>query len=200
MKPFLLATGNSHKLKEFQALLPENVWIGMPPEEIRFPPETGETYFQNAFLKATACLPAPGHWIIADDSGLEVDALEGRPGLLSARYAGMGASGLMNCQALAREMKEIPPERRTARFRCVLAVLDGDRGTLVAAAHGIVEGRLTRGILGEGGFGYDPLFIPDGYQVTFGILPEAVKNRVSHRARAVSGLLSILGLPGEARR
>ncbi len=198
MKPFLLATGNAHKLGEFQSLLPQNVSIGLPPEGTQFPPETGETYFQNAYLKAASCLPAPGHWIVADDSGLEVDALDGRPGLLSARYAGMGASGLMNCQALVREMKEVPPERRAARFRCVLVVLDGDKGSLLASAQGIVEGRLTRGILGEGGFGYDPLFIPEGYQVTFGILPETVKNRVSHRARAVHHLLAVLGIPGAA--
>lgn len=196
MKPFLLATGNAHKLKEFRELLP-GVSLEMTPEGIEFPGETGETYFQNAVLKATACLPAPGQFILADDSGLEVDALDGRPGLFSARYAGMGASGLMNCQTLVREMKEIPPERRTARFRCVLAVLDGDRGSLVASVQGVVEGRLTRGILGEGGFGYDPLFIPEGYQVTFGILPEAVKNRISHRAQAVARLLQTLGISGE---
>ncbi|MHB8422312.1 MAG: non-canonical purine NTP pyrophosphatase [Leptospirales bacterium] len=197
MKPFLLATGNVHKLQEFRDLLPPVVPLEMTPEGIQFPPETGETYFQNAFLKATACFPAPGHFILADDSGLEVDALDGRPGLLSARYAGVGASGLMNCQALAREMKEIPPERRAARFRCVLAVLDGDRGSLVVAVQGIVEGRLARGILGDGGFGYDPLFIPDGYQVTFGILPEAIKNSISHRAQAVTKLLKTLGIVRE---
>lgn len=102
----------------------------------------------------------------------------------------------MNCQALVREMKTVAPEKRTARFRCVLVLLDGDSGRLTGAAQGVVEGRLTRGVLGEGGFGYDPLFVPEGYQVSFGILPSSVKDRISHRARAIFNLLTLLeGLP-----
>lgn len=192
MKPLLLASGNVHKLEEFRELLPETVALEPAHAGTFFPPEDRETYFGNAFLKAEACYPAPGHFILADDSGLEVDALGGRPGILSSRFAGMGASALMNCQALIRELKEVPPEKRSARFRCVLVLLDGDSGGLVGAAQGVTEGRLTRGVLGEGGFGYDPLFIPEGYQVTFGILPATIKNRISHRARAVRNLIAIL--------
>uniref|UniRef100_A0A7C3QT86 dITP/XTP pyrophosphatase n=1 Tax=Leptospirillum ferriphilum TaxID=178606 RepID=A0A7C3QT86_9BACT len=192
MKPLLLASGNAHKLEEFRQLLPKIMALEPAPEGTFFPPEDRETYFGNACLKAMACYPAPGHFILADDSGLEVDALDGRPGLLSSRFAGAGASALMNCQALIRELKEVPSEKRSARFRCVLVLLDGDSGNLVAASQGVTEGRLTRGILGDGGFGYDPLFIPEGYQVTFGILPATIKHRISHRARAVRNLISIL--------
>lgn len=98
----------------------------------------------------------------------------------------------MNCQALIREMKETVPEKRTARFRCVLVLLDGDSGRLMGAVQGVVEGRLTKGVLGEGGFGYDPLFIPEGYQVTFGILPSSIKDRISHRGRAVRNMMRLL--------
>ncbi len=197
MKPLLLATGNEHKYKEFLKILPETICFSMVSPEVAFGPEDEETYFRNALLKARACLPAPGKWVLADDSGLEVEALEGRPGILSARFAGVGASSLMNCQALVRELKEVPPEKRAARFRCVLTVIDGDSGGLVATSQGTVEGRLTKGLLGEQGFGYDPLFIPDGYQVTFGILPSEVKNRISHRAKALRHLLDALAPLGK---
>jgi XTP/dITP diphosphohydrolase len=195
-KTLLLASGNPHKFEEFRRLFPEGVGLEMASPDTFFPPEDRETYFGNAFLKANACFPAPGRLILADDSGLEVDALDGRPGVLSSRFAGAGASSLMNCQALVREMKTVAPEKRTARFRCVLVLLDGDSGRLTGAAQGVVEGRLTRGVLGEGGFGYDPLFVPEGYQVSFGILPSSVKDRISHRARAIFNLLTLLeGLP-----
>lgn len=197
MKPLLLATGNEHKYKEFLKILPETVSLSMVSPDVVFGPENEETYFRNALVKARACLPAPGQWVLADDSGLEVEVLEGRPGIMSARFAGMGASSLMNCQALVRELKGVPPEKRAARFRCVLTVLDGDSGSLVAASQGTVEGRLTKGLLGEQGFGYDPLFVPDGYQVTFGILPSEVKNRISHRARAIQHLLDALAPSGK---
>ena len=177
-------------------MLPEWAGVEMVPPDTFFPPEDRETYFGNAFLKANACFPAPGRLILADDSGLEVDALDGRPGVLSSRFAGAGASSLMNCQALIREMKSVSPDNRTARFRCVLVLLDGDSGRLMGAVQGVVKGRLTRGILGEGGFGYDPLFVPEGYQVSLGILPSSVKDRISHRARAVFNLIELLkGLP-----
>ena len=191
-KTLLLASGNAHKIEEFRRLLPEDYEIVSAPPETFFPPEDRETYFGNAWLKANACLPAPGRLILADDSGLEVDALDGRPGILSSRFAGSGASSLMNCQALIREMKETIPENRTARFRCVLVLLDGDSGRLMGAVQGVVEGRLTKGVLGEGGFGYDPLFIPEGYQVTFGILPSSIKDRISHRGRAVRNMMRLL--------
>lgn len=197
MKPLLLATGNGHKFEEFRKILPGAIPLEMASDVVAFGPESEDTYFLNALLKARACFPAPGRWVLADDSGLEVDALDGRPGILSARFAGAGASSLMNCQALSRELKGVPPEKRGARFRCVLAVLDGDSGNLVAASQGTVEGRLTKGLLGDQGFGYDPLFIPNGYQVTFGILPPEVKNRISHRARAIRNLLDVLGAPGQ---
>ncbi len=188
----LLASGNVHKLEEFRRLLPEGYSVEPSLPDTFFPPEDRETYFGNACLKANACFPAPDRLILADDSGLEVDSLDGRPGILSSRFAGAGASALMNCQALIREMKTVPPEKRTARFRCVLVLLDGNSGRLIGSAQGVVEGRLTKGILGEGGFGYDPLFIPDGFQVTFGILPSSIKDRISHRAVAVRNLVNLL--------
>ncbi len=187
----VIATHNGHKTEEFRALLGPgwevedlNAHPGLPE-----PVEDGETFAANAAIKARSAGErlGPDIFVVADDSGLEVDALEGRPGIYSARYAGPGAGDAGNRDKVLREMAEVPEGRRTARFRCVLAVA---RGAEVAAYfNGAVEGRLTSQAAGAGGFGYDPVFIPEGHDASFGELPLSVKNRLSHRARALSDLL-----------
>jgi len=119
-----------------------------------------------------------------------VDALEGRTGIYSARYAGPGAGDAGNRERVLQEMTGVPAGQRAARFRCVLAVAQG--AEVVACFSGAVEGRLTEAAAGGGGFGYDPIFIPEGHEATFGELPAEVKNRLSHRARALAGLLAWL--------
>ncbi|MDQ7829608.1 MAG: RdgB/HAM1 family non-canonical purine NTP pyrophosphatase [Armatimonadota bacterium] len=182
----VLATRNPGKIAELGALL------GALPLEVRslrdFPqvdelPEASETYVGNAVSKAVAAARATGYPALADDSGLEVDALGGEPGVHSARFLGPTATDVQrNAEILAR-LRGVPPERRTARFRAVVAVATPD-GT-VRAFEGVVEGRIAEAPAGEGGFGYDPIFLVPEYGRTMAELPPGVKNRISHRARAV---------------
>lgn len=145
--------------------------------------ETGTTFEANAILKAEAIsMHVPG-WVLADDSGLEVDALAGEPGIYSARYAGIGASDRANLDLVLKKTEHVPSPKRTARFRCVLAL--AQEGKTVATFEGSVEGSLTESLSGIGGFGYDPIFIPEGYTQTFGELPATLKNEISHRSRAL---------------
>lgn len=185
----VIATHNTHKTGEFRALLAESWQVedltafpGLP-----VPEEDADTFEANAGIKAVSAASrlGAGVLVVADDSGLEVDALGGRPGIFSARYAGPGAGDAGNRNKVLAEMEG--NLHRTARFRCVLAVARGTE--VVAAFNGAVEGRLTSAAVGGGGFGYDPIFIPDGYQETFGELPSATKNALSHRARALKELL-----------
>ena len=187
-----VATANLHKLSELGTLFgPE--WTLLPaPPDTNFPPENGNSYLENALIKARAVAPHLNGWILGDDSGLEVDALGGLPGIISARFSGPEATSLENCHALLKELKGV--ENRSARFRSVLVLVEGGSGKLLATSEGVIEGRMTKGLLGEGGFGYDPLFIPEKYQVTFGILPASVKNAISHRARAVMDMIPKLKL------
>ena len=150
--------------------------------------ETGTTFAENAALKAVAgSRHFPDGWVIADDSGLEVDALGGAPGVYSARYAGPSADDEANRQRLARELRAVlvpgSGQVPTARFRCCIAVARG--GEVAARFDGAVEGMVIPAARGEGGFGYDPMFIPAGYQETFAELPAEIKNRLSHRAMAL---------------
>lgn len=194
-KVLYLGTGNPHKLAEFERLAPSSLSILpslAPPVE-----ETGKTFLANAFIKAkNAALSfsgPPGQLVFADDSGLVVPALGGEPGVLSARYAGEGASDLENREALQRKMKGVPPEERGAFFVCILVAALSGSGRLAGAAAGYVYGKIARGPMGEGGFGYDPLFVPEGYRVSFGLMAPEEKNRISHRAKAFINLLSLLG-------
>lgn len=157
---------------------------GMPAVD-----ESAGTFEGNARLKAEALLAAlpPDGWVLADDSGLEVDALEGAPGVYSSRYAGPEASDRENLEKLLTVLRGVPAERRTARFRCVLVLKNRDGAEHVF--DGTCEGRLLNGASGDQGFGYDPAFLPEGYDETFGQLGEAVKARLSHRARAFQQLL-----------
>ena len=192
-----LASGNAHKAREFQALadagaLPVEIVSavaagGMPPVA----EDTG-SFAGNARKKARALrerLPA-GAWALADDSGLCVDALGGAPGVESAYYAGPRASGAENLAKLVAVLRDVPAAQRGAHFVCVL-VLVGPGGE-EHVFEGRSDGRLRREPAGAGGFGYDPVFVPDGYEGTFAELPGEVKNRISHRGRAWAALAAWL--------
>ena len=198
-KILYLGTGNLHKVSEFGRLAPPT--LSILPSPAPSVEETGSTFFANAFIKAKNAALAfsgpPGQWVFADDSGLVVPALGGEPGVFSARYAGADATDLENREALLRKMKGIPPEERGAFFVCTLVVALSGSGRLVGAASGSVTGKIARGPMGDGGFGYDPLFVPEGYRVSFGLMAPDEKNRLSHRARAFRRLLSLLDLQGE---
>jgi XTP/dITP diphosphohydrolase len=160
---------------------------GMPPVE-----ETAVTFSGNALLKARALqkLAPAGAWVLADDSGLEVQALGGAPGIYSARYAGAGAPDGANTEKLLRELEIIPRAARAARFVCVLALLGP--GGEEKIFEGECRGRIGRTLAGGGGFGYDPVFFPDGLDKTFAELGDDVKNKISHRARALQKLFNHL--------
>jgi XTP/dITP diphosphohydrolase len=187
----LLATANPGKLRELRAILagvpvelvgPADAGHGPPPEVV----ETGTTFRENALLKAHAYADWAGLAAVADDSGLEVDALGGAPGVRSARYAGQGASDRDNLDKLLRALARVPPERRTARFRCAAVLVDPERGTWEAEA--AWEGRLLERPRGSGGFGYDPIFVPLGWDRTSAEVDEATKDAASHRGRAFRAL------------
>ncbi len=204
----LLATRNPGKLRELRSILAgvpvqlvglDDVGVGEPPEVA----ETGATFLENARLKARAYAAWSGMAAVADDSGLEVDALGGAPGVRSARYAGEGATDQANLDLLLRELAGVPPDRRTARFRCaaVLADAPADQAEPDAAppagvgsrphewsAEGAWEGRLLDEPRGSGGFGYDPVFVPEGWELTSAEVDEATKDAASHRGRAFRAL------------
>lgn len=183
----VLATRNKNKLRELTSILsdlPVRVesiasFPGAPDVE-----ETGATMAENALLKARAAARHTGLWAMADDSGLEVDALDGRPGVYSARFAGPGATDADNNAKLLRLLEGVPDPLRTARFRCAIALVSPDGDEYVD--EGVCEGVVAREPRGEGGFGYDPLFIVPEYGRTFAELPPEVKDRISHRARALA--------------
>jgi XTP/dITP diphosphohydrolase len=185
----LIATNNPGKVQEYEELL-----TGLPvPLEITFPPrlglvleidESGETFEENARIKALSYAQASGLLTLADDSGLEVDALEGAPGVRSARYAGPDASDIDRYLKLLDALIKVPAGQRSARFCCVVAVAQAD-GT-VHTADGTCEGEIGFAPRGEHGFGYDPVFVVDGYgRQTMAELHPKLKNRISHRAAAV---------------
>ncbi|MBL9131943.1 MAG: RdgB/HAM1 family non-canonical purine NTP pyrophosphatase [Verrucomicrobiaceae bacterium] len=187
MPPLVFATSNTHKTAEVRAML-----SGFEITDLRdhpgltLPEETGETFEANAIIKAAgASARLAGMLVLADDSGLEVDALGGAPGVRSARYSGENATDATNREKLKQELAKLPGSPAlTARFRCYMALVRD--GVTLHVAHGAVEGRLITREQGGGGFGYDPLFIPDGFSDTFGVLPPETKNQLSHRARALA--------------
>ncbi len=183
--PIFLATRNRHKTHEIQTMLGSGVVVRDATEVPELPEieETGTTFEANARLKAEGISRHIAGLVLADDSGLEVDALGNEPGIYSARYAGPGCTDLQNTELVLEKMRGVLPEQRAARFRCVLAV--AREGETVATFDGTVEGMLTTEMTGEGGFGYDPIFMPEGYEKSFGELPSDLKNTMSHRARAL---------------
>lgn len=192
----LLATNNAHKVAELRTLLGGCGWRLLTPGEIGLsldPEETGGSYLDNARLKALAFARASGLFALADDSGLEVDALDGAPGIHSARYAGAETAHEDKMEALLDALSRTGDTRRTARFRAVFVLAAPDGRTW--QTEGVWEGTIAPQPRGQGGFGYDPIFIgsPDGR--TAGELSEKEKNAVSHRARAAAAMLPILHEP-----
>ena len=190
---YVLATFNRHKAAELLALLalPGVTLVSLadwPGAES--PEETGVTLLENARIKAHAAVALTGLPAIADDTGLEVEALGGAPGVHAARYSGPGATYASNVAKLLRELHGVPAERRTARFKTVCVALWPDGREL--QAEGTLEGTITEAPRGEQGFGYDPLFQPAGETRTYAELPEAEKNAISHRGRAARALGALL--------
>jgi XTP/dITP diphosphohydrolase len=193
----VLATGNHGKIAELRALLADlPVQLRSAAEVLGEQPtivEDGATFEANALLKARAIARATGTLALADDSGLEVDALGGRPGVRSARFAHERATDAENNAALLRELSEVEEGARAARFRCVLALVNPWQESEVHVAEGSCEGSIARAPRGSGGFGYDPLFIVAGQGgKAMAELSEEEKNKVSHRGRAVQALRAIL--------
>ena len=194
----ILATRNQHKVREMAELLP-GVELRPLPEQVESPPETGDSFEANALIKARAAHAATGEVTVADDSGIEVPALGGAPGIYSARYAGEGASDEANLEKLLREVDAVGSDRRAA-YVCAIALIDEQGHEYVFEAR--CEGTLLREGRGSGGFGYDPAFVPDetGHsdQRTFSELTPEEKNVISHRGKAVRMLARHLGLGAEA--
>lgn len=192
-RKLLIATRNHGKVREYERLLANLAvritYLGAEGIEVEVP-ETGSTFAHNATQKAQGYARVSGLLTLADDSGLEVDALGGEPGVFSARYAGEGASDEERYRLLLERMRGVPWEERTARFRCVIAVSEPTGETYTA--EGVCEGVIALDAEGEHGFGYDPVFyLPEHGQTMAQLAPEA-KNRISHRARAARGIKPIL--------
>ena len=186
MRTAVLATRNPHKLKELQRLTRGLGvrWLTLRDFPLLAPVvEDGRTFAANARKKAVTVAHATGLVAVADDSGLEVDALNGRPGVLSARYAGPRATDAANNRKLLRALLETPLQRRGAQFRCCIAV--AEPGGRVATVEGHVRGRIATAPRGRSGFGYDPLFLIPRYHRTFAELGPRIKDHMSHRARAL---------------
>jgi XTP/dITP diphosphohydrolase len=190
----VLATANAGKLRELQALLdplgiealPQSQW------QVESVEETGSTFSENALLKARHAARVTGLPALGDDSGLEVDALDGRPGVYSARYAGENATDADNNEKLLRELLNVPDARRTARYRCVLALVQAPDDPDPLLCEGTWEGRIANAPAGHNGFGYDPCFIVNGLPHTVAQLGSDVKNAQSHRAQALRCLVDAL--------
>jgi XTP/dITP diphosphohydrolase len=201
----VVATSNPGKLREFRSLLQAAVMDAQPYELVSLaelglpsPAESGKTFLANALLKAQHAAASSGHAALADDSGLEVDALDGAPGIYSARYAGVSDAGAdaANNAKLLRELANIPFERRTARYRCALVLLDvpgaAVPGVAPLVAEGVWEGYILDAPRGAGGFGYDPYFWLPDQQLTVAQLSTEDKNRLSHRGKAMRALRTAL--------
>jgi XTP/dITP diphosphohydrolase len=185
MEKLLLATNNHGKIEEYRYLLKGIPYTLVTPAQMGLKmdvEESGATYAENACLKATALAAEGGLLTLADDSGLEVDALNGEPGIRSSRYAGEGASDADRVAFLLAKLKDVPADKRTARFRCVIALAGPDGQT--ALCNGSCEGLITFTPRGQEGFGYDPVFYFPELKKTMAELPPEVKNRISHRANA----------------
>jgi XTP/dITP diphosphohydrolase len=185
MRPLLLATTNQHKLDEYRAIFSDLPFRVLSLHDIHLDQdveETGSTFAENAELKARAYANASGMLTLADDSGLEIDALGGAPGVYSARFAGKETSYAERFRLILEQLKALPMEQRTARFRCAIALVEPSGFTRIV--EGEIEGVIAASPQGENGFGYDPIFlVPELGKTTAELKPEE-KNRISHRGRA----------------
>ena len=198
MKRVVLASANPGKLRELAALVAPFGFELVPQSELGIESiaETGTTFLENALLKARHAAAAAQLPALADDSGLEVDALDGRPGVWSARFAHPGASDAANLALLLAELEGVPEARRGARYQCVVAWVGAADDPAPLIGRGTWEGRIARAARGAGGFGYDPAFIPAGETRTAAELAAAEKNAVSHRAQALRALVAALESAG----
>ena len=194
MKNVLIATKNKGKAKEFEALFaPKGIKVLtlLDIEDAIDVEETGTTFEENAILKAKAISEQMNMTVLSDDSGLVIDALDGRPGVYSARYAGPAKNDKDNYEKVLEEMKDVPDEKRTARFYCAIAMVGPEIGTITVS--GTCEGYIARKPEGEYGFGYDPIFYVPEKETVMANLEPAVKNKISHRANALKALEEKLG-------
>ena len=218
MQQLIIATRNVHKTREIQRILGPDFAIGDLSEHAEIPEvvENGKTFEENAGLKAIAASRQLPGFVIADDSGLEVDALDGAPGIYSARYAGENASDTQNIDKLLGELSRRGvwrnhgscrhetgqvadlPHFPSAHFHCVLALARSDQ--ILGTFEGVVAGIIVDLPRGRNGFGYDPIFLPKGFDQTFGELPPAEKDRLSHRARALEKFRAFLNTARSARK
>ncbi len=188
----VLASSNAGKLREFDGLLAGSGFTVMRQSDLGIepPPETGSTFLENALIKARNASRLTGLPAIADDSGLEVDALGGGPGVYSARYAGEDASDVENLDKLLQALEGRPPSERGARYRCVVVYVTHADDAQPLVGEGTWEGTLIDARRGTNGFGYDPSFVPRGDRRTVAEIPTEEKNRVSHRAQALTAFLA----------
>lgn len=199
MKELVIATKNKGKIEEFRAMLEKKGiqvkslldYPNLPDVE-----ETGQTFYENAVLKAETISQLLNKPVVADDSGLSIDALNGEPGVYSARYAGNEKDDQKNIQKVLKKMEGV--ENRKARFICVLAFAAPDLETMTV--EGVCEGQITTETRGDNGFGYDPIFLVDGKEKTMAQLEQFEKNEISHRAKALKKLEKLIGDWGEANR
>jgi XTP/dITP diphosphohydrolase len=194
MKRIVLASNNKGKVREIGQLLADRNLEVVPQSEFNIPDadETGLSFVENAILKARHAASLSGLPAIADDSGLEVDALKGAPGIYSARYAGNDATDAENNRKMLAELAELPDEARTARFQCLMVYMRHAEDPTPLICQGTWEGRILRQPQGENGFGYDPLFLVPEKNCSSAELPAEVKNAMSHRGKALQALLQKL--------
>ncbi|MBS3963808.1 MAG: RdgB/HAM1 family non-canonical purine NTP pyrophosphatase [Methylomonas sp.] len=185
MSRIVLASGNAGKIREIQAMLQGVEIIPQSQLHIAEPDETGCTFVENALIKARNAARHSGLPAIADDSGLVVDALNGAPGVISARYAGVGASDQANIDKLLLELADVPDERRTARFICLMVFMRHADDPTPVIAHGVWEGQILHQASGSHGFGYDPVFWVEQHRCSAAQLSPEVKNALSHRGQAL---------------
>jgi XTP/dITP diphosphohydrolase len=203
----LIATGNRGKVNEILLAL-DNLPLKFHDlsehADVLRPDESGTSYEQNAIIKARSYAKQTGLWALADDSGLEVATLEGAPGIWSARFGGHDASDTERINLLLSKLSAVETEERLARFICVVAIAE-PAGGVINIAKGICKGRIAKEPAGKTGFGFDPVFIPEGYELTFAQMPSLVKSKISHRAKALAATREFLarfsqsltpGLPG----
>ena len=195
MRRLVLATRNRKKLEELDRILrAAGVGVGLLTlDDVDVPEvvESGATFAENAVIKATATAAATGLPAVADDSGLAVDALNGMPGVLSARWSGAGATDESNLRLVLEQTADVPDDRRGAAFVCVAAL--AEPSGQVHVVEGRVVGHLLREAVGEGGFGYDPIFVPEGHELTTAQMPPERKDELSHRGQAFRAIAALIG-------
>jgi XTP/dITP diphosphohydrolase len=195
MTTIVLASNNPGKVREFNELLAGHHILVVPQSDYRVPEieETGQTFVENAILKARNAALHTGLSAIADDSGIEVDALNGAPGIYSARYAGKGANDRANLEKLLLDLIDVPEAERTARFQCLMVYMRHANDPTPLICQGTWEGRILLAPRGDNGFGYDPVFYVPTHDCSSAELPSDIKNALSHRGQALLKLVAALG-------